>query len=787
MKPATTNISAKARALAWACILLACLASLANALKSGYRFDTSIMALLPGETDTSLLEGSRKQLSAQFSNRLLFLVGGNSERLTPEEISEFANRFQQALVANDPDKLIGFAEEVRDLQELAAPYHAYRYKLLSRDDRRALQNDDIEPFIKSAQQQLLSPAAAPRVASVIDDPINLFQQFVIEQLDVARGNIQIDTHGPFIESANRHYRLIPATLQGNAFDMGLQTSVLNSIDRARLSISHPDVELLHSGLIFHAAAGANQAKTEISTIGLGSLAGIIIILGLHFRSPTPLLMAATSIAAGVVFALAISMQVFDRLHMITLAFGAGLVGVAIDYTLHYCCARRALGADSLAHILPGIALGLLSSLLAYGAIALTPFPGLQQMAFFSACGLVGAWLTVACFYGRIPLPAERKPSRIAQLPAWLIARRPNSRNLLAAATLTILAGVGALEFSDNVRNLQSSPAELIEQEKVIQSLLSPPSNSQYFLIEGADAEAILTREEQLRRLLEPLIADGRLTGYRAISQAIPSLTTQAANYQLAGEAFYQQRDAIERLTTPLGLPTTIATELAQRYHAQADQWLTFAEWQSNHRTQSENLWLTKGETSAAILPLIPGSTMPNYNELVRIATTLPGVNYVDSVRTISDTLGDYRQSVSRWILVAYVLVTLLLLLRYGASALRISAPPLLATLLTLAMLSLAGQEISLFNMLASLLILGIGLDIGIFLTESSHKAHAWEATILSTLTTLLAFGLLSLSQTPVLHQFGITVLPGIAITWLLAMQFSPAPTDSNSPNPEGIS
>jgi len=58
--------------------------------------------------------------------------------------------------------------------------------------------------------------------------------------------------------------------------------------------------------------------------------------------------------------------------------------------------------------------------------------------------------------------------------------------------------------------------------------------------------------------------------------------------------------------------------------------------------------------------------------------------------------------------------------------------------------------------------------MGIFLTETNEALPTWLAVSLSTYTSLLAFGLLALSQTPVLHHFGITVAIGLSLVWLLA-------------------
>ena len=67
---------------------------------------------------------------------------------------------------------------------------------------------------------------------------------------------------------------------------------------------------------------------------------------------------------------------------------------------------------------------------------------------------------------------------------------------------------------------------------------------------------------------------------------------------------------------------------------------------------------------------------------------------------------------------------------------------------TLALLALFGQPLQLFNVLALALLLGIGIDYGIFLLEGEHAdaGSAWLAVVLGAAGTWLSFGLLALVQ-----------------------------------------
>jgi len=121
--------------------------------------------------------------------------------------------------------------------------------------------------------------------------------------------------------------------------------------------------------------------------------------------------------------------------------------------------------------------------------------------------------------------------------------------------------------------------------------------------------------------------------------------------------------------------------------------------------------------------------------------------------------------------------------RYRSRTWRVLAPTALASLATLALLGIAGQNLQLFHVLALMLLLGIGVDYGIFLHEnpSRRDAIAWLAVALSALGTLLSFGLLSLSKTPALQAFGLTMLIGTTTVWLIVPCFRDDRASKESP------
>ena len=105
--------------------------------------------------------------------------------------------------------------------------------------------------------------------------------------------------------------------------------------------------------------------------------------------------------------------------------------------------------------------------------------------------------------------------------------------------------------------------------------------------------------------------------------------------------------------------------------------------------------------------------------------------------------------------------------------------PALAAVLSFGILGAIGEPLQLFSVLAQLLLLGIGVDYGIFLLEHRDDPASWLAVTIGAASTWLAFGLLGLSATPALRSFGLTLMFGIALVWLLSPCFRAPPLEAH--------
>jgi len=741
------------------------------------RLDTDVMALLPTSERTATADLVLRRLADGVAREVVVLVGSPDwarTRAAAQRFSAAAGR--QADLLRPVDKIAAF-----DFDAALAFYRPWRDRLLTDAQRRQLQAADPDALARQALTRLYQLSTGPRLTDWAADPIGLWQEWWLSRAAVTRVHERDGMAA--LSGDGLEWTLLSYQITKPAFSASGNTDYGDLIKAAEAAALQGDdgVRVIAAGIPLHAEAAAAQANLEMNVIGWGSLAAVLLLVWLAFRSLRPIVLVGLSLLIGTAAAISATAIVFDRVHLVTLVFGASLVGVAEDFGIHYFVTRQAMPGASppkvMRFLLPGMALALLTSVVAYLALGIAPFPGLRQMALFSAVGLVAAFLTVVFWF---PL-LDRGKLRQTRLSTWLadsLARWPCVRNdartwmALAGLALFIVPGLWQVRVVDDVRQLQSSPPALIEAQRTAGRLLGTPSPAQFVLVRGATPDEVLSREEAVKARLADSIGRGDLAGFLSVSDWVPSAARQRADATLTKR---QELAVRQRVAHALG--GTIAAPPA----AEGDEVLTLNAWLAHPVSGTlRHLWLGREGSGYASVMLLRGlerpSAMPG---IAHEVSEVSGAEWVDRIADLSGLLHHYRVLMSWLLLAGAAGVALLLGWRYGAAGWRALVPTLLAAAFSVAVLGWLQVPLQLFSVLALALLLGVGVDYGIFLLEHPGDGVSWTAIVLGAASTLLAFGLLALSSTPALHAFGMTMLSGVGAVWVLSPWFRPAARLSN--------
>lgn len=767
-------------ALAWA--LVVCLLLGHNAwlwLDQRITPDTDILALLPAEQRDPVLQQSFTHMVDSAQQRVVVLVGAGQWIDAVRAAQAFRTTLAPHVALLKPDAASGEAQA-----SWFASLQPHATLLVAAEQEKQLREQPHRFWVDSALARLYSAFSGPKLGAFRDDPFGLFAGWAQER--AGETPVRPRDGELFVAGEGREYVLLTFTLAQSAFSLSNQEAVVPLLDKASQAAQGavPGAEVIKAGVILHAAAAGRQASSEVHTIGVGSMVGIVLLTWLTFRSIKPVTLTVLAVGVGFLGALSLCWLLFGRIHLLTLVFGASLIGVAQDYGIYFLCHR--LGADPaldsprlLRRLLPGLGLTLLAAVIGYMGLALTPFPGLRHMAVFSGLGLVFAWLTVVCWFPALINGRTLRAGPLARGYGAVVKRWPRvSGGLAPMLVVALLAGLAALGLSrlkvnDDIRSLQSSPFALVRDQIKLGKLLDAPSPVQYYLVRGASSEQVLQREEALKRRLDALVAKGDIAGYQALSNWVPSTQAQAARMKLVEDKLLVARGPLAVLGQEIGEDAGWAVETAAHLRSTAAPMQVDAFLKTPAAEPWRHLWIGETEGVHASIVALRGMRYAAIPQLAQAAEGLAGVQWVDKVGGISSVLGKYRVYMGWVVLGAYAIVFAVLLPRYRGRTWRVLAPTLAASILALALLGFAGQHLQLFHVLALMLLLGVGVDYGIFLQEDSgHGDDApWLAVGLSAASTILSFGLLALSGTPALRAFGLTMLAGTALVWLIAPCF----------------
>jgi predicted exporter len=148
--------------------------------------------------------------------------------------------------------------------------------------------------------------------------------------------------------------------------------------------------------------------------------------------------------------------------------------------------------------------------------------------------------------------------------------------------------------------------------------------------------------------------------------------------------------------------------------------------------------------------------------------------YLDQQALLTALYAELQQRALELTGVGLLAVFAIVWLRYRSLRATLSAmlPALLSGACALSLLALAQVSLNLLHLLGLLLILGIGVDYGIFLLEGNSGSRQWISTlvgiVVACLSTTLSFGLLAISGVPALRALGQMVAIGVPLSLCLA-------------------
>jgi predicted exporter len=758
----------------WLLGLVACLAVIWQS-----RYTADMSAFLPQRPSASqqlLVE----QLREGALSRLLLVgvEGGDAEtraRLSKQLAAKLQASGEFAGVQNGDAAALAKDREI---------LFSYRYLLSPAVKPERFTVEGLRQAIGDSIDLLASPAGLMVKGLLPRDPTGELMELV-GALDASRG--PVSEHGVWASRDGRRALLMAQTAASGSDTDGQQ----RALERLRAEFASlpgsGGARLLVSGTPVFSVHARATIKGEVERLAIISAVGIIAVLLLAYRSPTALVLGLLPVVTGALAGVAAVSLGFGHVHGLTIGFGTTLIGEAVDYSIYYFVQSQAgdgVNGDSdwRARFWPTIRLGVLTSLCGFASLLFSGFPGLAQLGLYSMSGLI-----VAAAVTRFVLPQLRPAGfRIPDTAAIGRALAPVLGGLgrlrwlaLALALLAIAILVVQRDRLWNKRLADLSPMSptLMALDESLRGELGAPGQGYLVVVGAPEREAALAAAERVSARLQALVEQGVISGFETPTRFLPSIATQKLR-----QAALPERAALEarlpQALTDLPLrPEKLVRFVDDVEAAQSQPWL-----------DAEKL---KGSNLALVIDsMLLKREGPQGGWSVLLPLRAPDTGEIDTSK-VHAALADEKQAVfldvglesnrlyaeyldeAIWLsLAGFVAIALLLAvsLRSPVRVVRVLAPLVMAVLLVMAGLALAGERMNLLHLVGLLLIVAVGSNYALFFDQASavHEPRTLTSLVVANATTVIGFGALATSTVPVLHAIGVTVGPGAILALVLS-------------------
>jgi predicted exporter len=612
----------------------------------------------------------------------------------------------------------------------------------------------------------------------------------LDALRAAQGASLVDDDGVLF-TADRAHAFVFVETRSSPFDSDAQRRFRATLD-GWLASAAPAARMQTAGAAQFAIASEAQIKRDINRIGIISTIGILAVFLVLFGSVRLIVLSFVPLLFGSAVAVLACQALFGEIHGITIAFGTSLLGVGLDYVEHYYAhfvlTPSVPATTTMKLVAPSLVLGALTTIIGFIGIAASGLLGLRQMAVFSMVAIVAS---MAATYWIVPrwMPASYRPPRtlaIANRAALAALIRVTNRSwgrrgrliALGLAVLATIISVSAAEFSDNVNMLVRETGRHVVDNRAVRSRLGPESSS-FAVVTAADDDALLGAIGNATAELERAQAVATVGSFVPLGRLLPSRDQQAARLAAARDAAPRIRRIMEELEF---VPDQFQEFWDSLDPSRASKFLTLADVRRSPLAPLLAAWVPARATPIALIPLI------GVNDLAALRAQVPSAAIITPSATIVELFRGVRIRTVIASAAGFAAISVLLLVRYRSArkAMIALAPAILACVATVGTLVAAGEPLTILHVMSLLLVVSLGVDFGIFLVDTTQTVEESARTIVSivtaSITTILSFGLLGLSETPGLAALGVTMTLGV--TFSLGFCFVMASLAGTRPGPE---
>lgn len=666
---------------------------------------------------------------------------------------------------------------------------------LSDDDYNKLDSLTTDSSIARTLQEnkkiLLSPAGVVMKDFIAQDPIGM-SAMALKKLSLLQTDTSYEVYDGYLFS--NHERQISFFVKPHypASETGKNSAFLRLVDKniKEWEQTHPGISITYFGGTAVAAGNAAQLQTDtIVTLSVTVL--LLLALTYYFfrRKRTPLLLFVPVIY-GAAMGLGFISLIKGSISVIALGAGALILGIAIDFSIHFLAHVRhakdiRAAVSDMSHPLT---VGSFTTIAAFLSLQLVKTPILQDLGLFAGASLSGAALCTLIFLPHFPIgvrETQQKSTLFDRLGTWKPER--NKWLIIGIILLTpvMLFFARSVSFDSDLMHLNYLSPSLKKAQDAVSKNNAMALSAVYVMASGHTEQEALQHLGEATSTIEQLSHSQQIRKASNPAALLPSVEEQEKKI-VRWQQFWteekkaQVRNSIQRHAPEAGFAATAFTGfdvLLNKSYTAFDV-----------------------EATALLKSFFPAGFALNDQQHYAIAslrvekdnraTVLnafkdqPHIVATDRQQGATQLVSILNNDFGSIALYSSLIVFFALLIGYGRIELAIISflPMIISWVWILGIMSLLGLQFNIVNIIISSLIFGLGDDFAIFTTDGLVEKYKTgkdklkntrAAVYISVATVIIGLGVLLLAKHPALRSIAFISVTGLLCVLFISQTLQP--------------
>ena len=647
-----------------------------------------------------------------YSKELLVIVKG-FDTSSKNKLREIVQKLQKV------DGIVFVGSSLVPSMEVQNYYKVYYPILATFNDK-----NQTSKTIKESLEKLYDAQFTNVFYTAIDknDPLSLFNLQNANSIDVSH-------RGEFIRLGDYGY-LIRASTSVSASQMDKAKVLYKDVH----SILDTYEDVTSFAPFYYTVENSTKIKEDVGLIIFLSTFILLIVYSILIRNIKLLFHTLIALLSSILFASLVTTMLFTNFNILSLAFGMSISAVSIDYLLHYYY-HNFYQQDK--KIDKSVLYGYITTVVAFGIFSFTPIPLISQISFFAVMSLSFAYLVFTFVFPSLSIDRyeEKKNTKVPKkiIPAYMF--------FLLSMIFFIYSSTNIV-LNSNIKELDYQNKKLLELEK----LITEQNNTKLtpVLVEASSKETLINKLHEIHKKLPNTLS---LASFIPTKEACLDKKRLLAQYD-----FYKLNARINNEANVIGFKNGYFTEsynfTKDIFSCDIDNFDIFKSYNVSV-TEVNNVYYTLA--------------------LVRDINSTKEFSFVSSI-SAKDMFFKLANQMYKEILfyscIVVLVIGMLLFLSVRRNFFYALNYILFPISLTLAIL-VSFTEINFMHIFSLIILLAIGIDYGIYMSNTNKPTNTILAIKYSVLSTFAAFGVLVFSSIVALNSIGIVISIGASAILIL--------------------